>query len=247
MFVKKNIIKIHNNRRLYVKDSIAKEIPLTIKINKKELTTILCSPSELKFLVYGYLFTEGVINEKKDVKEFVLDKRKTTAWVKVKKSFPLTFFDRRIIPSGCASFQLLYKPFFRNRRTSIELKIEPIDIYRLGNRFQKKSETFFKTGCIHSAGLIKQDFVLFSEDIGRHNAVDKIAGKMLLRDIKGNDKKLFLSGRVSSEIIYKSLRMDIPVVISQSAPTELAVKIAKKYKVCLIGFLRGERLNIYTE
>lgn len=113
--------------------------------------------------------------------------------------------------------------------------------------FNRRSELFQKTGGVHSCGLYFQDEMLvFEEDIGRHNALDKIIGRALLDRIDLEDKMVLTSGRVSSEILIKIARRGISTIVSMSAPTNLAIELAKELSINLLGFVRGERLNIYT-
>jgi len=91
-----------------------------------------------------------------------------------------------------------------------------------------------------------RDIIIFMEDMGRHNAVDKIFGRCLLENIPTEDKIILISGRVSSEILLKIAKRNIPVIVSRAAPTTLSVKLARKLNVTLIGFVRGKRMNIYA-
>jgi FdhD protein len=91
-----------------------------------------------------------------------------------------------------------------------------------------------------------KEVILFHEDIGRHNAIDKIIGEALIKDIPLNSKIVFTSGRVSSEILLKSAKSQIPMIVSRSAPTDLAVAMAKKLGITLVGFVRGRKMNVYT-
>ena len=111
----------------------------------------------------------------------------------------------------------------------------------------KKSEGYKSTGGVHSAALADERHMLvFTEDIGRHNAVDKVIGYALLENIPLQGKIMLASGRLSSEIVSKCARSGIPAVVSRAAPTSLAVKIADAADITLIGFVRGNRMNIYT-
>jgi FdhD protein len=113
--------------------------------------------------------------------------------------------------------------------------------------FIERSELFKATGGVHGAALCDADnLLIFSEDIGRHNAVDKIFGECILKDISMDNRIIITSGRVSSEILLKVARASIPLLISKSATTNLAVKLANELGVTLIGFVRGERMNVYT-
>jgi len=109
------------------------------------------------------------------------------------------------------------------------------------------SRVFKATGGVHSAALCDtQNILVFSEDIGRHNAIDKIFGECILEDIPTDEHLIITSGRVSSEILLKVAKRSIPILISKSAPTNLGVRLADDLGITLIGFVRGERMNVYT-
>ena len=112
--------------------------------------------------------------------------------------------------------------------------------------FNKESVLFKETGGVHSVELVYSDKKLLFEDIGRHNAVDKIVGYLLKNQIKRDDVYIITSGRISSDILLKSALINIGLVVSRSAPTSLAVKLADKLGITIIGFARGNKLNIYT-
>ena len=113
--------------------------------------------------------------------------------------------------------------------------------------FNKRSELYEATGCMHSAALSDgEDFIAFAEDIGRHNAVDKVIGEVILDGEKFSGKLMMASGRLSSEIVSKCSRWGIPIIASRAAPTALAVDIADAAGITLVGFVRGSRLNVYT-
>ncbi len=113
--------------------------------------------------------------------------------------------------------------------------------------FQQKSSLFRKTGGVHSCALgTTEEIQVFADDIGRHNAVDKVFGECLLKDISTIDKVLLTSGRVSSEILLKVVKRQVPIIISPAAPTDLATDLAQKLNLTVIGFVRGKRMNVYS-
>ncbi len=125
--------------------------------------------------------------------------------------------------------------------------IEPEQVLELSKKLNKESKTFIDTGGVHSCCLCDaKDILIAHEDVGRHNAVDKIVGEALLTEIPLHDKVMITSGRISSEMLLKCAKVQIPIVISRSAPTELAVREALKLDVTIIGFARGTRMNIYS-
>ncbi len=115
------------------------------------------------------------------------------------------------------------------------------------HEFEKRSVLFRKTGGVHAAGLANKERILFYfEDIGRHNAVDKVVGKCLQNQVSCEDKMLLLTGRISSDIVAKASKSGIGIIVSRSAPTGLAVKNAQRLGITLVGFARGSKMNIYS-
>jgi FdhD protein len=113
--------------------------------------------------------------------------------------------------------------------------------------FHKRSLGYRETGGVHSAALAEKDNILIvREDIGRHNTVDKILGYAMLNSINLSDKVILISGRISSEIVLKTIKTKIPMIVSRSAPTDQAVEHARDSNITLIGFVRGQRMNVYS-
>ncbi len=246
-----SIQRVTEKGRDSVEDMIIREIPLTIFLNSQELVTLLCTPGDLKYLAIGFLYSEGLIKDKGEIEKVVLDGEKGIIWVETNEDKEgikeLTF--KRLITSGCGKGATFYNVVDATgcKKVQSKLKISPQEIFDLVNEMQHQSRLYRATGGVHSAALCNnRNVLIFSEDIGRHNAIDKIFGECLLKDIQINNRIIITSGRVSSEILFKIARRNIPIIISISAPTNLAVKLANKLKITLIGFARGKRLNIYT-
>ena len=125
--------------------------------------------------------------------------------------------------------------------------VTPGQVWNLSDRLEEMSVLFQQTGGVHNAALCAPtEVILFYEDVGRHNAVDKIFGRAFLNGISLEDKILVFSGRVSSEIVIKVGKMGLPVIISRSAPTDLGIEMAEKLGITIVGFAKGERMNVYT-
>ena len=238
-----------------LEDKVVIETPLTIVLNNHELFTLLCSPDKLKELAVGHLVSESFISSKDDIKTIDLNEKTTVVRVETNKPIPKEELDKkRIITSGCGRGQTFYN--YRDFSGCKPIKNSPDAesigsivgiILKLMEEFQKKSVVFQKTGGVHSAALCQNDKIIaFAEDIGRHNAVDKIVGEVVLKGEETKDKFLLLSGRISSEILIKAARLGVPLIVSRSAPTDMAVKLAKELNITLVGFARGHRLNKYT-
>jgi len=232
-------------------DIVTKELPLTIILNKRELVTLLCSPADLNYLAIGFLFSEGLLNSKDEIGEIVVDDQNGVVRVEIKEGgqpkSELPF--KQIVTSGCGRGASFYSLADVQKQVRVESQIEisVVAVLALVKEFQHRSQVYRTTGGVHSAALCDtRSILVFSEDIGRHNAIDKVFGECILADIPIADRIIITSGRVSSEILLKIAKRGIPILISKSAPTNLGVKLANDLGVTLIGFARGERMNVYS-
>ncbi len=127
------------------------------------------------------------------------------------------------------------------------LKVTASDVRNLAEELEGRSQLFRKTGGVHSAALaVDGKILLFHEDVGRHNTLDKIMGQCFLEEIPLEDKLIVFSGRISSEVLLKTAKMGISVIISRSAPTDLALDLAEDLGITVVGFARGKQFNVYT-
>ncbi|MEA3442221.1 MAG: formate dehydrogenase accessory sulfurtransferase FdhD [Chloroflexota bacterium] len=240
---KLSILRVTKQSKSSIEDIVVKESALTIIVNNKEVTTLLCSPTKLKYLAMGFLCSHGLIKSKREVKEIKLRQRKRLIQAEITKAInaPANLALAPIKGRGSASInaqKISMKP---------EITITAGQVLSLMEDFVSHSRVFKATGGVHSAALCNADNILiFSEDIGRHNAIDKILGECLLKDIPTDGHLIITSGRVSSEIVLKVAKKNIPVLISKAAPTDLGVSLADNSGVTLIGFAREKRMNIYT-
>jgi FdhD protein len=232
-------------------DVIIKERPVTIIVNDVELATLMCTPKDLDRLVVGFLFAEGLVKGKKDIKGLLVDDKDGVVWVETKNAekLPVDFVARRFITTGCGKGLTFVDASKSGRelRTRSKFSMPVSSIPVLMREFLSRSRLYKITGGAHSAALCSPRHILvFNEDIGRHSAMDKVVGECILKGVRMNDKILLTSGRISSEILIKAARSSVPIVISKSAPTDLAVKLADDFGIALVGFARGSRMNIYS-
>ena len=167
----------------------------------------------------------------------------------IMKNEVIIITSKRIIGSGCSGIVTFYRDIDARRCVPLgnETEYSYQKISSLMRQFQQSSLTFKHTGGVHSCALCSQEGMeIFTEDIGRHNAMDKIFGECFIKGISIQDKFILTSGRVSSEILIKAVKQKVPIIASHSAPTDLAVGLAEKLNLTLIGFVRGCRMNIYT-
>lgn len=233
------------------KDLVVREYPLTIYLNDEELVTLLCSPAALDFLALGFLLSEGIINKKEEIKSMKIDEAKGVAYVKTTapKDMAKYFMGKRMLTTGCGRGTIFYNIHDSMACSPIEdnVKISYTKILSLMKEFSSKSEVFENTGGVHSAALSQGDgIIIFHEDVGRHNALDKVLGEGFMQDMNFSDKLLLTSGRISSEMLTKAGKRGISIVVSRSAPMDLALKIGLEMNMTIIGFARGQRMNVYT-
>ena len=243
------ILRATRDRIKEMEDIVVKEFHLRIILNDRELVTLLCSPEKLDFLAIGFLFSEGLINSKRDIKKIDLDAEENLVRVATKKplKFPKDILSKRLIGSSGGKGASPFVGIDPRSKIDTSIYVSPSEVLDLVDQFVHRSGLFESTGGVHSAALCDTKSILvFSEDIGRHNAIDKVFGECLLKDIPIHDRLLVTSGRVSSEILSKAAKRRIPLLISKSAPTNLGVQLANEVGITLIGFVREKRMNIYT-
>lgn len=234
-----------------VTDVVVCEYPFTIHVNEEEMVTLLCSPKDLNYLALGYLLSEGVIKEKSDIAGVNIDEEKGTAYVNLSgdvRDIEYLRGERRKtkVCSGGTVFNHRYDSEQLAPLTN-KLHINYSKILFLMNEFASKSELFQDTGGVHGAALSDGERILiFNEDVGRHNALDKVIGEAFSKGLSFEDKVVLTSGRISSEMLIKTARRNISIIVSRSAPMDLALKIGKGINMTIIGFARGQRMNIYS-
>lgn len=237
------ISRITEQGRTEVEDIVVTEFPLTIALNGQDLVTLLCSPTNLEYLAVGFLLSQGMIEGRADVKTIMVDDRECTARIETDRGVDIPL--KPILASGGGKGVAF--PSVRKVITEPRAELSASRVFSLVEDFVQRSSVFKTTGGVHSAALCDaKSILIFSEDIGRHNAIDRIFGECLLKDIPTDNRFIITSGRVSSEILLKVAKRNIPILISKSAPTDLGVRLAGDLGVTLIGFARAKRMNVYA-
>ncbi|HZX21436.1 MAG TPA: formate dehydrogenase accessory sulfurtransferase FdhD [Clostridia bacterium] len=248
---KYNILKIDGENKNTVEDIVVLEYPFTIFVNGKEIITLLCSPKSLKYLAVGFLYSEGFIENYSAIGDIQIDEEKGRACIKLnaEKIFNKKLQEKRTIASSGAKGTMFYDMLdsLKSKKVKEPLDISVYEIKKLMKTFNENSDLFYSTGGVHACAISNNnDIIYFEEDIGRHNALDKVLGRALAEDMNLGDKVVLTSGRVSSEMLIKAVKRGVKVVVSRSAPTSLAVHMARELNIALIGFVRGEKMNIYS-
>ncbi len=228
-----------------VKGEVVREQPLTIHVNGERFLTLLCSPFQLEALVVGYLWMEKVIEDPADISR--LDISEVDGRAEVTLTRPVTLPTERILTSGCGggiTFRIDPRLFPRLRSS---LRVTPRQLSARIAELYAQAVRYRASRGIHGAGLADGERLLvMAEDVGRHNAVDKVKGEALLRGIPTVDHVLLSTGRISSEMLLKAARMGVPVVASRTSPTEMAVGLAEQLGITVVGYLRPDGLNLYA-
>jgi FdhD protein len=250
---KRGILKYANGSIKDAEDVIVTEYPITVKINEQEFVTMVCTPEYIEDMVVGYLASEGIIRRFEDIKEIWVQEREGFVHVKIENLNPYfqNFQNKRYITSCCGmsrqGFVFVNDAFTAKKMNKVQIKLSPEDCFRLMNNLQESSTFFQSTGGVHNSALCDVNgFMLSRMDIGRHNALDKIYGYCLKNNISIGNKIIVFSGRISSEILLKVAKIGCAIVLSKSAPTELALELAEELGITTIGFIRNQSFNIYT-
>ncbi|WP_079508156.1 formate dehydrogenase accessory sulfurtransferase FdhD [Mesobacillus jeotgali] len=245
------ITKYQNGKFLDVEDVIVNEFPLTIYVNDMEFATMVCTPTHFEEMVVGFLASEGVIRSSNDIHSLSIDESRGYAYVmtKVNMTTNQEYYSKRFIGSCCGkSRQFYFHNDARTAKTSMSrTTITAAQSIALMNQMQSSSQVFLETGGVHNAALCSPTEILaVRTDIGRHNALDKLYGYSILNRIPVRDKVIVFSGRISSEVLLKAAKIGVGIVLSKSAPTDLAIKLAKDLNITAVGFIRGKSFNVYS-
>jgi FdhD protein len=221
---------------------VVDEVSVSLSVNGRPILTAMTSPDTLEDFIKGFLFTEQIIKSLEEIESIKRDKNSFS--VLTKNPFKV-IGPKRLVLSGCGgtSTPLDVK---RLPRISSTFTVSP-SVISSAMKGVMDSTLHRLTGGVHVVGLGQGDTLLdIREDIGRHNALDKVIGYALVHSIVLADTFVISSGRISSEMVRKCLIANIPIIVSRGATTSLAVELAKQTGVCVVGFARGGKMNIYS-
>ena len=232
-------------------DYVAEEKPLHLFLNRTQYVTIFCSPSNLKELAIGHVISEGIIKSVEEIERISLKGEVCKIYLKdnvdIEKRLRFSQRFSRVILSACGSMSpFLPQPHLARIRSDLWVKAETI--LEAIHNLNSIAETYKKTGGVHAAAIFKGDGTLaaFAEDVGRHNAVDKVIGIAIMHRTDLGNCFLALTGRLTGDIVMKSARVNLPIVTSIAAAIDSGIAIAKSVDLTLVGFARGRRMNVYT-
>lgn len=246
-----NVISIQGESTSDETRSIVSEVPLTVFVNGKELITLLTTGDANRELAVGFLLSEGFLSERGDLKSIRVDDDAGAVEVEIAGDVDLTekLWGKRAVTSGCGKGATFYHVLdsLQAKQVTSNLTVAPAQVYALMKDLNRLSDLYRETGGVHNSALTDSERILiFRDDIGRHNAVDKIRGTCFLDGVSLDDKMIVTTGRMSSEIVVKIAKMGVPILVSRSAPTSLALELADRIGITLIGYVRGEKMTVYT-
>ena len=234
-------------------DCVAEEVPLQISVNAAYSFVIWCSPMQFKELAVGYLLGEEILKSVDEIKNLSSNEAEHTCQITLQ---PEVNLDERIkhsrrsiriiplIKASTSAYQHDEKISF----VKSNLKIKAQTVLDALDQMNKQAKGFKETGGLHDSGIFKADgtMVAFSEDVGRHNTVDKVIGLASISKVDFGGCFMIITGRVPGDMIYKAAKAGLPIVASVAAVLNSGVSSAQKANITLVGFVRGKRMNIYT-
>lgn len=241
-----NYISISGGSIMSIDGEVVDESLICLSINGHELATLMCSPQDLKDLAVGFLYNERLIDNLADIREVHLSKNNTCVdiWLTDVNFQPP---ERFIITAGCGggiTFDDLsqkHSPLNTDSSVSVEHLVKLMRDMHLG------AELYHRARGIHTAVLADNRSTLLQvEDVGRHNCLDKLAGRALRQNVTTRNRILLSSGRISSEMINKARRLETPIVCSRTSPTALSLALADSWQITIVAYLRQNRMRVYT-
>jgi len=245
----KQLITVVKGVASSVPDWLAREWPLTITINSRQYITLLTTPADLEELAVGFALGDGLLNYREDIISIRTspDKKQVELELGGNVDLAARLAATRVLTTGCGKGSHYFRAVDSLKQKPVQGKMQmtPEQITNLMREFGGSSTLFAETGAVHAAALAEDEIVVFREDVARHNAIDKLAGNVVLEGRDTSAMCLLTSGRISSELVLKAARIGIGLLLSRSAPTALAVELAEELGMTILGFIRGQRFNIY--
>ncbi|MFA9461242.1 formate dehydrogenase accessory sulfurtransferase FdhD [Thiohalorhabdus methylotrophus] len=230
---------------------IAGERPLTLYLDKREIVTLMTLGSHPELLVLGYLRNQGILSDPEEVAEVQVDWETESAVVVTRAG--VSELDEKLgtrtVTTGCGQGTVFGKLMDHLERSALKepVEVRQSEIYGTLDAINQYNEVYRRAGAVHGCALCRdQDIEMFVEDVGRHNAVDAIAGHMWLEGMPGRSRIFYTTGRLTSEMVMKVAQMGIPTLLSRSGITEMGLDLGRRLGITLIARAKGTRFQVYN-
>ncbi|MGR5310628.1 formate dehydrogenase accessory sulfurtransferase FdhD [Photobacterium damselae] len=229
---------------------IACEHPLTVYLNWIEIVTLMTLGERPSALVLGYLKNQGFIEDIDAIESVIIDWDTNSAAVITKENTDgvTKTLEKKTVTSGCGQGTMYGNVMKKLEGVTLpQPQISQAKLYQLLEALTHHNETYKAAGAVHGCAVCKDTEILsFVEDVGRHNAVDTLAGEMWLKGETGSDKIFYTTGRLTSEMVIKVAQMGIPVLLSRSGATQMGYELAQKLGITMIARAKGHRFQVYS-
>jgi FdhD protein len=227
--------------------AVIEEALVCIYVNGQELATFMCTPSNLDELAIGFMRSEGFIESLDDIELLTIsdgEQHCIDIWL---RDLSFTPPSRSIITSGCGGGVTFDDLSQRHTPLNTHATITPQQVMALVKMLHQSAELYNEVRGVHTSALSDgQELLLVAQDVGRHNTIDRLWGQALKQGVETMGRILIASGRISSEMLGKAAKMQVPIVISRTSPTSLSVELGRAWNVTIIGYARGPSFRVYS-
>jgi len=243
-------VEAYNERGEMVPTSIAGEHPLTLYVDKREIVTLMTLGHAPEALAIGYLRNQRLVSSIDDIAAVQVDWETNSVAVTTHNQKSLPSLEKKTVTTGCGQGTVFgdLMEEIDTIKLRDDVQLADADLFVLLEKVRRHETIYKQAGAVHGCALatIAGDILMFIEDVGRHNAVDAIAGRMWLEDIDGSDKVFYTTGRLTSEMVIKCAQMRIPFLVSRSGLTQMGHAIAQKVGMTMLGRASGRHYLAFT-
>ena len=243
-------VEAYNERGEMVPTSIAGEHPLTLYVDKREIVTLMTLGHAPEALAIGYLRNQRLVSSIDEIAAVQVDWETDSVAITTHSQTPLGALDKKTVTTGCGQGTVFgdLMEEIDTIKLRDDVQLADADLFVLLEKVRRHETIYKQAGAVHGCAFATTagDILMFIEDVGRHNAVDAIAGRMWLDDIDGSDKVFYTTGRLTSEMVIKCAQMRIPFLVSRSGLTQMGHQIATKVGITMLGRASGRHYLVFT-
>jgi FdhD protein len=227
--------------------NVCEEFPVDLSVNGKKVVTFMCTPCNLNELAIGHLYSNGMIDGMKEIHTLAACEDMRKIYIKAERDIVDGFQLNTVLASSCGSGAQFTEKFYEKPLNKSNFRVTIAKTIQLAKEMFSKAELYKKFGGMHCAALSDGNSILaLREDVGRHNAVDKVIGKGVFLGTDFNSSMIMTTGRISTDMILKAVNIGCPVIVSRSIPTTLALEIGEKLGITIVGRVISSKPIIYT-